>query len=163
MKNKKFTSILICCVVALWGIIFYRVYLAMDEKDKISIVSPPKKLAFFTAVNHINDSVHLNLNYRDPFSVANNMPPVEKEHLLPTKIAVQNMPAPKPLINWQAISYAGYISNANSKQKLVIVLKDGKEFMLGEGQSLNGIKLLKYAGDSIKVQYQGQSKYIKLR
>jgi hypothetical protein len=163
MKNKKFTSILIGCVIALWGIVFYRIYVAMIEKVETTIPTVTTKPVLFKGVNHIEDSVQLNLNYRDPFSPIHSIINMEKEISPSNAVTSQKTPMPKPLVNWQAISYAGYIANANSKQKLVLILMNGQEFMLSEGQTLKGVKLIRYAGDSIKVKYQEQVKFIKLR
>lgn len=163
MKNKKFTYILICCVVALWGIIFYRIFMAMGEKEETVLQVVKKKATYFKMVNHLNDAVDLTFNYRDPFSSAQEIGPIETAPAL-DKIPSNILPiAPKPQVNWQAIAYKGYINNMNSKQKLAIMIVNGQEFMLAEGQSQNGVKLLKYAGDSIKVQYQSETKYIRLK
>lgn len=162
MKNKKFTTVLICCVVALWGIIFYRIYTAMGEQEEPMVQVAEKKVSYFKLVNHLNDKVVLTFDYRDPFSSSNVVMPIETTEAL-NKVPPNIQVTPKPQVNWQVIAYTGYINNINSKQRLAIMVVNGKEFMLAEGKSLNGVKLLKYAGDSIKVQYQSEAKYIRLK
>jgi hypothetical protein len=163
MKNKKFTTLLLICVAILWGIIFYRIFLAMDESPQIIKPINTKKMKYFNAINHVNDKVNLKLDYRDPFSVVNTVVYKEEEPPKPNKITIPPPIAPKPQVNWTNVLYKGYINNTSIKQNLVILIANGKEFMLKEGQTLNGIKLIKYAGDSIKIQYQNCVKYIKLR
>jgi type II secretory pathway component PulC len=161
MKNKQFTYLLMVFVAALWAIIFYRIYLATGNEQEFMLHIPQKKMKYFTMLNHQTDKAMLNFNYRDPFSPSNSFIieiATKTNHIVP---AIK--PMPKPPINWLGILYTGYINNPSSKQKLVIIMANGKEFMLAQGQSLNGIKLLKYAGDSVKIQYQNKAKYIKLK
>lgn len=163
MKNKKITYILIFSVVALWGIIFYRIFIAMGDKEETIVQVPAKKAAYFKMVNHQNDQVLLTFDYRDPFTSINAIEPITPAQSQNTAPMPIPLPIAKPVVNWSAISYTGYINNLNTKQKLAMLSVNGKELMLAEGQDLNGVKLLKYAGDSIKVKYQNETRYIRLR
>ncbi len=165
MKSKKFTYVLMVCVAAVWGIIFYRIFVAVAEEDTPIMAGPVAKTPYFKMVNHEEDPVSLDLNYRNPFSGA--ATGFVEEKIVP---AVRvNVPAsppsfmPKPQVNWSGIIYSGYISNPSTKQKLAILSINGKEAMLAEGQSANGLKLLKHAGDSVRVLYQGETKYIRIK
>ncbi|RZK25598.1 MAG: hypothetical protein EOO43_05110 [Flavobacterium sp.] len=164
MKSKKLTSLLIAFVAVLWAIIFYRIYLTLVETDEVIMIKSAKKSNFFNEINHMDDKHPLKLNHRNPFvsinspvRVEDKMDYIEKHSSIPTQ--KKTIPA----INWSGIVYTGYINNVTNKQKLVIIQMQGREFMIAEGQILNGLKLIKYAGDSIKIQHQNQSKYIKLR
>ena len=162
MKSKKFTYILLLCVAAVWGIIFYRIYAAMAEEELPLPDAPTAKTAYFKLINHEEDQVVLDLSYRNPFtkeSAPVSLPAVKQNNI--QKPAAQFMPPPQ--LNWPAIQYTGYIYNPASKQKLALVLINGKEMMLSEGQKLNGVMLVKNAGDSIKVSYQNSSKYFRIK
>lgn len=166
MKGKKFTYLLIVCVAGVWGIIFYRIYAGLGQEDELPLSSMRKgKPEYFKLINHETDREVLNLNYRDPFAVTsaevkNNIDLAETPH----QIKVLSMPAmAKPVVNWSAIQYTGYINNPSTKSRIAIIMVNGKEGMLTEGQSLDGLKLIKYAGDSVKVQYQNSTKYISLK
>ncbi|WP_199119346.1 hypothetical protein [Pedobacter sp. ASV28] len=163
MKGKALTYVLMACVAAVWGIIFYRIYLSVAEDEPTIATAPTTKVAYFKMVNHANDTVKLDLAYRNPFEEKNFVNIEEKaDRSGPvTKIAAPQML--KPQVNWSGIIYSGYISNPSSKQKLAILSVNGKETLLVEGQSANGLKLLKYLGDSIKVQYQGETKHIRIK
>lgn len=167
MKSKKFTYVLMVCVAAVWGIIFYRVYMAVTEEDAPLAAAPVAKAEYFKMVNHDEDAVTLNLNYRNPFSGGTEYFAEEKTPTNPSPIkttsAIPTMPMAKPMINWSGISYNGFINNTATKQKLALLSINGKEAMLAEGQSANGLKLLKHAGDSVKVQYQGETKFIRIK
>ena len=165
MKGKKFTYLLIICVAGVWGIIFYRIYAGMSEEEEpVAIVEHGAKPEYFKLVNHETDQVELNLNYRDPFALA---PPVIIETAKPVTPSEfrmpNNMPIQKPQVNWSAIKYTGYIFNPSTKQQVAIMQVNGAEAMLAEGQSLNGLQLIKYAGDSVKVKYQNITKYITIK
>lgn len=134
----------------------------MGEEEEPKVQVARKKVDYFKMVNHLNDKVSLEFDYRDPFS-SNSMLATEETTVDINKVAPPVILPPKPQVNWQAIAYTGYINNISSKQKLAMMVLNGKEFMLTEGQTLNGVKLLKYAGDSIKLQYQNETKYIRLR
>lgn len=166
MKGKKFTYLLIVCVAGVWGIIFYRIYagLGQDEEIPVSVLSTGKP-EYFKLVNHETDRVVLNLNYRDPFAdISVGLKDVVASPVVPGPVKLPAMPPmPKPMVNWSAVQYTGYINNPTTKSRIAIIQVNGKEGMLTEGQSLNGLKLLKHAGDSVKVQYQNSIKYISLK
>jgi len=168
MKGKKFTYLLIVCVAGVWGIIFYRIYAGLGQEDELPVSSMRKgKPEYFKLINHETDREVLNLNYRDPFAataivteVKSSIDPLDASH----QVKVLAMSAmPKPMVNWSAIQYTGYINNPITRSRIAIIMVNGKEGMLTEGQSLGGLKLIKHAGDSVKVQYQNSTKYISLK
>jgi hypothetical protein len=164
MKSKKFTYLLLVCVAGLWGLIFYRIFNSMSDKELPVLPSSPKKMAYFKMVNHEEDQVDLKLDYRNPFSASSVefITDVPKTTSMPKAIVPINMHIKVP-VKWNSILYTGYINNPTNKQKVAMLTLDGKEFMLTEGQQSNGVKLLKYAKDSIKLQYQNETRYIKLK
>lgn len=167
-KGKTLTYLLMAGVVAVWGLIFYRVYIGMSEEDLETPMTASAKVPYFKMVDHHQDQVNLDLNYRDPFSPANTY--VETK---PVASKLENVAAPrpampgpmmsKPQVNWSNVQYTGYVNNATSKQKMVILSVNGNTAVLTEGQSAHGVKLLKYLGDSVSVQYQGEKKNIKIK
>jgi hypothetical protein len=161
VKKKQFTYLLLACVVLLWGLILFKVYAAVSDEEIAIEPIKTQKSNYFNLVNHENDSIVMELNYRDPFMESNNEPVVDVQ----TTIVIPQ-PATtikKKVINWAEITYKGYITNPASKKKIAIVFINGKETMLTEGQTVNGLKLLRYLGDSIKVNYQNETKFINLR
>lgn len=166
MKNKAFTYLLIVCVAAVWGLIFYQIYKGLNDEELPSLKSSTVKTAYFNEINHLNDTVTLNLNYPDPFFASSSDAYQEKkiiENMLKVPVTIKAPPVQKPLINWTAIQYTGYINNPANKQKLAMLNIQGKEALLAEGQSANGLKLIKHLGDSVRVQFQGETKYIRIK
>jgi hypothetical protein len=162
VKNKKFTYLLLGCVVLLWGLVFFKVYAAMNEEETDMVQMKPQKRAYLNLVNHENDTINIIMNYRNPFLESNMAPIIEPvKTILPMhQIATVGK---KQVVNWIDIIYKGYINNQVAKQRIAIVFINGKETMLREGQTTNALKLLKFAGDSIKVSYQNETKFIKLK
>ncbi|MCJ0743687.1 hypothetical protein [Pedobacter montanisoli] len=166
MKNKALTYLLIICVAAVWGVIFYRVYAGLSDEELPSLKTSTVKSAYFNEINHLHDTVTLNLNYPDPFFTSSSDTYQEKkvsEDVLRSPAVVKTPPVQKPVINWAAIQYTGYINNPANKQKLAMLNIQGKEALLAEGQSANGLKLIKHLGDSVRVQFQGETKYIRIK
>lgn len=166
-KGKTLTYLLIAGVVAVWGLIFYRVYIGMSEEDLDTPVATTAKVPYFKMVDHHQDQVNLDLNYRDPFGQATAYdvvkPVVKSENTAPARPQMAMPMTQKPQVNWSNVQYTGYVNNAASKQKMVILSVNGNTAVLAEGQSAHGVKLLKYLGDSVSVQYQGEKKNIKIK
>lgn len=163
MKDKRTIYLLIGCVAAVWGVIFFKVYANASADDEVKFMPVKgKKTGYFNLVDHRYDQLDSISNYRDPFvfkQVGN-----EEEDLIPDgelpKIALPLVIPVKPIVNWSGIFYKGYIRNPLSKEKVVLIVVNGQEAMLQEGQSFSGLKLIRYAGDSIQVLYQQSTKYI---
>ncbi len=167
-KGKTLTYLLIAGVVAVWGLIFYRVYIGMSEEELDTPVAVSTKVPYFKMVDHHQDQVSLDLNYRDPFAQATaydvaKPATVKPENTAPARPQMAMPMAQKPQVNWSNVQYTGYVNNAASKQKMVILSVNGNTAVLAEGQSAHGVKLLKYLGDSVSVQYQGEKKNIKIK
>lgn len=163
MKNKKVTYLLLTCVLALWGVIFFRIFSSMGSEDVIIAPASKDKVEYFNLVNHATDTIALRLNYRNPFATLGTTFISEKIDYTLHKEDISKRVAVAPIVKWSSIQYTGYINNATTKRKVTILIIDGKEFMLSDGQHLNGIKLIKNETDSVKLQFQKETKYIKLK
>jgi hypothetical protein len=160
-QHKGITFLLLASVICLWGGIFYRIY-AVAEKEKPLVQRQLQKAAYFNLVNHTNDTLRLNFNYSDPFANSwNAILPVTPGGQGNGLIEVSAVP--KPVVNWAEVNYRGYITNKNTGKRLAIVLINEEEMLLAEGQTLNGLSLLKQASDSIKVKYRNSVRFIKIK
>lgn len=161
MKNKKVTYLLITVVVGVWGLILYRLFDAVGQGDD----APPAVTARqvkeqYNDFSLIKDTAKLKLNYRDPFGISKPKDTMSKPvvvHLKPIKNTVT------PAINWSFISYAGYVRNPASKKLVTLLLINGKNVTLSEGETREQVKLLRNLRDSIKISYQGKTKFITLK
>jgi len=161
-KNKAVTYLLICAVALVWGIIVYRVFFVDPSDDTDGRFLSPKVVHEpFDQYTPKNDTFKLALNYRDPF-VGKAKPVVVEEKVSAGPIAPP-LPykPPAPPLNWSSIKYSGYITNPKTKKLVAILTVNNKERMLGEGESLEGVKLLKNKKDSVLLSWMGKQKYIK--
>ncbi|MDJ1486102.1 hypothetical protein QNI16_36810 [Cytophagaceae bacterium YF14B1] len=173
MKNKPLTFFLLLAVASVWGIIFYRVFASLSEEP---VTSSFEEKPQHPSVYPIEDSYQLLGNYRDPF-LGNNAEKVQDEagsirkpqptltHYSSTSadraggsVSEKEMAARTQLAQ---LSYMGIIQNAASGQKVCLVSFQGKERILREGETLEGIVLKKATPDSILVSIQNIKLYLK--
>lgn len=155
------TYMLVACVLGLWGIIFFRIFTASADNESRILKPQAKKPIYFKLVDHQYDPIIIDLSYRDPFSSAAYSPVLIQEN--PLAGLGQRSTVEKPPVDWSSIRYTGYINNKNTKQQLAIIAIKGRDVMLGVGQQEEGLKLLTFSADSIRVSYQQVSRFIKLR
>ena len=151
--------LLIVAVIAIWGTIAYRIISALDESDDEPLpvaVQLDKKPADDYAT--VNDTARLRNAYRDPFGMV--APPAPKDTVKKHVMLVNMVAKPVVPVDLTFVKYAGYIINPGTKQSLVMLLINGKTAMLGEGESSDGIKVIKNMRDSVKVRYRQQIRYI---
>lgn len=156
MKNKKTLYILLPLVAVIWGIIFYRIFSGVSNKND----APGLKQTFFndTSVAVAADTFTLIADYRDPF--LGRLPSSEKPQI---RVASQPRPAPVPLppTQWPAISYSGLVKNQKSNKLVALVNINNQGSLMAPGQVLNEVTLLKVFKDSIEVQYRGEKKIVR--
>ncbi len=157
------TYLLGLIVLVVWGMIIYRVFDAAGEgdDDKLPPVSAKLGKEPYNDFSLPKDTSKLLLNYRDPFGLIKQkeqaVTPVKKSvgTAIPTVI--------KPAINWSFINYSGYISNPGTKKLIALVSINGQNMTLTEGEIKNQVKLVKNMRDSIKVSFDGKTKFIVLK
>lgn len=157
LKNKKLL-ILSVLVVGIWGIIGYRIYDQMQEDGPVTVRPSRKPVQTVAAV----DTYTLALSYPDPFLRQQVKPVVAvKKSVTPKVQRPAVVAAPSIMINWSLFQYSGMIGNATRKKKTAIVLYNGKDYIVGEGEEIDGFKVLEVYADSIRFGMDSQTKYIK--
>ncbi|MDB5014260.1 MAG: hypothetical protein JWQ25_2462 [Daejeonella sp.] len=152
----------------MWGIIFYRIF-ANESDEPVFAVAPNQKAKEEPLDDYIlKDTATLVLNYRDPFlgkassepdTLRNTNSKISEVSAIDQLMRLPAQPAP---INWEIVKYNGYIINPANKKLVAIVAVNNVQRMLEEGQIIGGVKVLKNLKDSIKVEYLGKQKYIRL-
>ncbi|WP_419699005.1 hypothetical protein [Mucilaginibacter sp. NFX135] len=163
MKNKKINYLLGLLVVIIWGSIIYRVVAALNgDSDLPPPQAKPRETYNDRALT--SDTAHLHTGYRDPFGqikLRDTAGSIPVKKLVLSSVNVSR-PAAKPLINWDMISYRGFIRNPGSKKLIAIMMVNGKPVMLAEGERSGAVKLLRNLRDSVSVEYQGHHKFIQI-
>jgi len=160
MKNKKLTYFLIFIVLVVWGMIIYRIFDAAGGDDDATAIASVKSVKeVYNDFTIPRDTTKLLLNYRDPFGLVKFKdtvgPPVV--HHPKSKVTLMS----KPAMNWGFIQYSGYIRNPSSKKLIALVSINGE--MLAEGDTKDQVKLLRNLIDSIKVSFNGKTKFISIK
>ncbi|MDB5133278.1 MAG: hypothetical protein JWR02_3027 [Mucilaginibacter sp.] len=159
MKNKKLTYVLCLAVLAVWGIIIYRLFDAAGGSDDnpIHVTSGQRPKEPYNDYALPKDTAHLLLNYRDPFHLVKMKDTAQTPS---KKVNHKIMMAAKPAFNWSFIKYSGYIHNPVSRKLIALVIINGKNVMLSEGDTKEQVRLIRNLRDSIKIGFNGQTKFI---
>lgn len=162
MKNKTTTYGLLVAVLFIWGYVFYKAIDSVAASDNtVNIVKPVKDRIAAPDISLMPDTFTLMADYRDPFLDK----PYTETPIDTSRKNIISTPKPvkiEPYIDWSIIRYSGVIQNANSKQAIALVNIKGKDYMMTEGAVNDGVKLIKNQKDSIKVLFQGKSKFIRI-
>lgn len=157
------TYVLGLVVLIVWGMIIYRIFDAVSSSDDSPMtptITHQKEAYNDYAIP--KDTIRLLLNYRDPFGIIKPKDTVE----IPIKKLIHksgiNLSA-KPVFNWNFIQYAGYIRNADSKKLIALVTINGKNETFSEGEKKDNVKLIKNFRDSIKISFNGVTKFIAIK
>jgi len=162
MKNKKLNYFLGISALIIWGLLIYRIIGSINPGDNTTIIAPAlRKKEPFNDYAVPKDTTRLILNYRDPFG------------LVKFKDTIKDIPRERtrrwakmtatPAINWGFIKYSGYIRNPGSKQLIALFQINGKSANMREGDVVDKVKLLKNMQDSVKVLFNGKTKFITIQ
>jgi hypothetical protein len=162
MKNKKFTYFLGFLVLAVWGVIVYRIVdSATGNEDDFRPIENKVSKEPYNDYDVPKDTTQLLLNYRDPFGLVRQKDTVT--HIKNTTETNRPPVLSKPVFDWSFIKYSGYIRNPGSKNLVAVVIINGKSVMMQEGETTERVKLIKNLQDSIKVTFDGKTAYIKMQ
>jgi type II secretory pathway component PulC len=168
MKNKKLIYFLLPAAALVWGLIIYKVSagLAGEEETIGRRLIKPKSS---NSDQVLEDTITLIANYKDPFLVKGRSKNTyihggSRLHAVPVRPARQpdrpTQPVKEP-IQWPAIEYMGLIENKHAATKIVILHIAGKQYLLKEKESAEGVQLAKVEKDSLKVVFSKEVKFIK--
>ncbi len=111
------------------------------------------------------DTFSLILAYRDPF-LGNNLYLANggsSNQIITSQVIPKTIETPKPIvaIDCPNIKYLGLILNKKNGQYVSLMNIEKKEFLMLEGQEINGVKILKAFKDSVIIQYKKEIKIYK--
>ncbi|HEY9197346.1 MAG TPA: hypothetical protein VIM77_13815 [Mucilaginibacter sp.] len=162
MKNKRVLYFLVPAVVLIWGLIFYRIFAAMSGNEDAALPATAQVKEIYNDYGAPADTTRLQLNYRDPFSMAMQADtvkrPVEKLKVKPLAVIIN-----RPAMNWDFVRYSGYIRNPDSKKLIALLHINGKEVLLNEGETAEKVKLIRNLKDSVKILYEGKTKFLPIK
>ena len=161
MKNKKLTYFLGLVVLVVWGMIIYRIFdAAGGDDDNVPPVVSKAARDPYNDFSIPKDTTRLLLNYRDPFGLVKQKDTIRT---IARRVISKKIPDVAKPFDWRFIRYSGYILNPGTKKLLALVTINGQSVTLSEGQTKNQVKLMKNMRDSIKISFNGKTKFITMR
>ncbi|GAA3614546.1 hypothetical protein Q4Q39_02670 [Flavivirga amylovorans] len=151
MKSKTKTYTLLGLVLAIWGIVGYRIILTIKptepntSKQNINVAFNPK-------INTKVDTFSIQPLDRDPFLGILHK---KRNPISNTKKAVLKTP-----ILWPSLVYHGVILKQDSKEKVCVLSINEKQHIIKVGQNIENVKLLKANSKEASVIFKGQRKTI---
>ncbi|RDY60783.1 hypothetical protein [Flagellimonas nanhaiensis] len=150
-KNVK-TYVLLGLVLAIWGIIGYRLLgVFSPESDGLSVVAiddyQPKKTIK-------KDTFSLIADYRDPFLGTRSKSTRKKQST--TKVKAPTTPFPN-------IVFTGLVSGGQTKDNIFFVTIAGNQKLMKKGSTNDGVTLLGGSSKSIRVRHKGIVKTIPIQ
>lgn len=149
MTNKTKTYVLLVVVLAIWGIVGYKIASTLNP-DPPKIVKKEFDISFNPKTNMVSDTFSIKTVERDPFL---GTLLVKKEPLLKRQTTLK--------AEWVSISYHGIITQQQSKNKVFVVSIEKEQSLIKIGQSIKGVKLVRGNNREIVVAYKNSTKTIK--
>lgn len=154
MKNQASKYALGLTLLAVWGLVGFRVYQKFGPKE---LNLPPPRYALATTTATPAEPFQLLLDYRDPFSGKSFPPPASPPKTVsnppkPAAAKPKKPPAPPAL---PKIVYKGHVALRDGRQAALLRI-DNQLVNMGEGERHDAVQLLKIYGDSVKVEFKGQ-------
>ena len=155
MKDKRVNYILIPVVLAVWGIVFYKIFGSLSGSHKVAVINYDDKSSM---QEQEDSSFKLIADYRDPFQgesfeTASKQRPRGSD----AKSKVTNEEK-SPETKWPAINFLGTIKK--QKEIFAIMKIHNKTFTMKKGEEIENVKMLMIMKDSVQIQYQGTTKII---
>jgi hypothetical protein len=157
MKNKKGIYILLPLVLGIWGTVLYQFFSFGDQEEQINTasfdsvnLSPLKKFAA--------DTSEIDVNFRDPFLGGSYQPASTNNtsNVRPVKTVKKVKPQVKvkePLV-WPDIKYKGIVSDTKNKNKVFMLVINGRTFLMKIGSTENEVTLVDGDRETIDVKYK---------
>jgi len=153
VKNNKKTYLLLAVVLAIWGVLGYRIVGSMSS-DKVQNNDAALMETYIPKKVKKKDTFVILANYRDPFL---GTMPKKSETKKKRKVVPEKVELPK-----KNIKYSGSVSQSNSNNRMFFISVEGQQYVLSKKQEIDGVRLISGNGQQIKVRYNGRTETITL-
>lgn len=145
--SKHVQAFLLVMVIAIWGIIGYRVYLAMNAEAPMVAIEPV--INNRVVVETEASSTALFLNYPDPFTGKQQ----RKKSTVPRNEQKKLTPNRPELVNPPNIEYRGYTVNQQGVIRVSLIV-DGQQIYLSPYEQKEDLQLINVSRSKISVQFK---------
>ncbi len=160
MKRNNIKYLLLFLVICIWGGVIYKFFEYRGGDNEISLNE--KKVDFKLASN-LSDTFSLLLNYDDPFKYSRMQVVTKKD--LGSRITIEKKV--KVEVNdvkliWPNIKYSGVVFNERMSRNSVLLMINGKMYIVQNGDEILGVKIISIKRDSIDLKMLNQHRYYKI-
>jgi hypothetical protein len=148
LKNKTKTYLLLATVLAIWGVIGFKITNGLSP-NKISVENDNLDVDFTPKTIALNETFEISNVERDPFlgTLVSTRKSKPKRSQAKKKVEIES---PK-------INYLGLVKSQNSTEPIFVVNIDNNQQLLKRGQEVDGVKLIK--GDTKRIIISWNNKY----
>ncbi len=149
MKNKTKTYLLLGAVLAIWGIIGFRIMSTLNPEAP-EVLPQDNMVAFKPKTTIAVDTFSVQAVERDPFLGT----------LYAKKKTKTKRVKPKETLTWAPIVYHGAIAKQQSKTQVFVISINGQQHLMKIGQTIDEIKLVKANAKQITLRYKNERKTV---
>ena len=156
MKNKKTLYFLAPAVLLVWSLIVYQLSEGLSGGNPY-YSEAGRTNAEIAPVASDSFQYSLLLNYPDPFLGRTSAPARSTSAVVRSEPKAPVQPAPTVPVqevvhNPTRYQYLGLIEHKGKKDKLALLMVDGKSLMLREGEAAESLQLVKIGQDSVQLK-----------
>lgn len=153
MKKNQKTYLLLTVVLAIWGILGFKVIRTVNP-DSDQNVQPIVSEKFKPIQFKERDTFSIVANYRDPFlgTLPQSLKPKKPKRKFQKKDTL-----PK-----REILYTGFIAESSSGHEIFFLTIDGHQQLMAKNEVFRKVKLLSGDPEKVKVHFDGGTKTIPL-
>lgn len=156
MKNKKSIYFLLPTVLLIWGAVLYQFFSYSNDDGQIEVLT--RTIDFKPLSLKERDTFSIDVYYRDPFLGKMYLP--ENGNIV-NKKTKRTIKKEEPIV-WPSIIYKGIVSDVKEKNKVFMLIINGKTFLMKKGDVENEILLKEGNRESVYVKYKGNLNIILL-
>ncbi len=167
MKDKRLVYLLLGIAVLIWGTVIYRFFASLNDDGGSFVPRTQTRITKQEIEALKEDTFQLIANYPDPFfgklvvqgvqNYGNNYSNIslvpKKKKVVPAAPKVE--PPPPPPVVWPSVKFVGVIKNKITDKLVSILIVSGKEYMSGNTDYIDNIKINGIFRDSVQLEYQG--------
>lgn len=161
MKNKKSIYFLLPVVLLIWGAVLYE-FFSFSSSEELQATSSDE-IIFNPISIKKRDTTAINVNYRDPFLGKIYVERDNKEVAKKKFSSLKKAPKITESVVWPTIVYKGIVSDTKEKNKIFMLIINGKTFLMRKGETESEIFLKEGNRESVYVKYKGNLNLILLQ
>lgn len=152
MKNKKTLWILVPAVLAIWGMIGWKVYAAMQNPDEEYVELPLTESDVDSSF--VPENYELDLNYRDPFLGEQiRTTPVRQSSENGTSNKNISKPELTPPIQAPVLHYYGLVQETSTGKTVGFLRINSETHFVKAKDVIEGVTVLRIWSDSVEVSF----------